>query len=76
MHPIKKMQKILNPTKVQQGTLLSSEGNELVVTTEYGIKKLVRSSNDGTSYKKGDQIRFSGDSLIGRRNTTNRVYVL
>jgi hypothetical protein len=76
MHPLKQLQRLLNPPKSHQGKLIAQTDTSFVIATTKGSLSVNRSTNDATRYQVGDTVLLANGVVVGQRLSQSTVYVL
>lgn len=76
MHPLKQLQKLLNPKSPNTGRIISSSNGNLLIATAKGSQSIPQSSGDATQYKAGDSVVLVNGQVAGKRLNEPSVYVL
>ena len=76
MHPLKQLQRLLQPSTTHQGRVISQTENSLFLATSKGSFSVTRSPNDATKYKVGDTVLMANGAVVGRRNREPSIYVV
>jgi len=76
MHPIKQLQKLLNPRSPNSGRVIQSSNGNLLVATPKGSQSIQKNSGDATIYKAGDTVALVNGQVVGKRVNQPTVYVL
>lgn len=76
MHPIKQLQKLLQPKSTNNGQVVANLNGVLTVATKYGTQSITPRSGDITSYAVGDTIKLLNGQIVGKRSNQPTVYVI
>lgn len=76
MHPLKQLQKLLDVPKTNQGKVVSSTENTLILATPKGSLSVSRSVGDATRYQVGDTVLLANGVVVGKRQRQPTVYVV
>lgn len=76
MHPIKQLQKLLNPRSPNSGRVIQSSNGNLLVATQKGSQSIQKNSGDANIYKAGDTVALVNGQVVGKRVNQPTVYVL
>lgn len=76
MHPLKQLQKLLNPKSPNRGRIISISKESLLIATTKGSQSFPKSIGDVTPYKSGDSVILVNGQVVGRRRNEPTVYVL
>jgi hypothetical protein len=75
MHPLKQIQSLLKERTANQGKVVKV-GEEIRVTTNYGMVSVQPNPNDLTRYRVGDSVLLANGVIVGRRMPATKVYVV
>lgn len=76
MHPIKQLRKLLATPSTNQGKVVSSTENTLILATPKGSLSVSRASGDATRYQAGDTVLLANGVVVGKRQRQPTVYVV
>lgn len=76
MHPIKQLQKLLQPKSTNNGQVVANLNGVLTVATKYGTQSITPRPGDVTQYSVGDTIKLLNGQLVGKRSNHPTIYVI
>jgi len=76
MHPLKQLQKLLNPKSPNHGRVIAMTKETLLIATTKGSQSFPKSIGDVTPYQTGDSVTIVNGQVVGRRRNEPTVYVL
>lgn len=76
MHPLKKLSKLFGEKKTNQGKVIRTSGQNLIIATPKGSLSVQKNTNDVTSYTEGDTVLLANGVVIGKRLKQPKVYVV
>jgi len=76
MHPIKQLQKLLNPKSNNNGRVIATNQDSLTIATAQGSRVISKSSGDATQYRVGDSVALVNGQVVGKRSNAPTVYVI
>lgn len=76
MHPLKQLQKLLNPRYPNSGRVIQSSNGNVLIATAKGSQSIQKNSGDATIYKAGDTVALVNGQVVGKRVNQPTVYVL
>jgi hypothetical protein len=76
MHPLKQLQKLLQPKSTNNGHVIAQANGILTLATKYGTQAIPKTSGDLTVYRVGDTVKLLNGQVVGKRVNQPTVYVL
>lgn len=76
MHPLKQLKQMLRESSPNQGKVIQTKGNELMVATNRGSLPITKLTSDATKYAVGDSVVLVNGQVVGRRIRNPTIYVV
>lgn len=76
MHPIKQLQKLLNPRTNHHGRVIQNNNDVLLIATSKGTQSIQKPLGVVNSYRVGDSVTVINGQIVGKKNNHYSVYVL